>query len=228
MAIVVKLGSLLLDGEYTKPGAEYYPHQIISFGGENSLSWVVVDGRLIADRPLLVNISWDDLELQHLVFGKPMTVNGQKFLCRLLKVGTKDGDPNEWDSTLDVLGEENHLWHWENCFFWGQENTGRGCFLARGWIHTFPEDRDARLGFRPTLVPISSDNLFTGMSVCAIGGQSILYGELLEATAYDAVIKPETTTFLAESDKRKFYTQFSDGSIIIDRNQMAIQTIREE
>lgn len=89
MATILKFGSLLLDGAHTNPGAEYQPGQVISFGNGNTLQWVVVNGLLIADRPLLVNISWDDLNVQNLVFGTRVDINGHTFLCRLLKVGTE-------------------------------------------------------------------------------------------------------------------------------------------
>lgn len=231
MATVVKLGSLLLDGAYAKPGAEYYPHQIISFGGENSLSWVVVDGRLIADRPLLVNISWDDLDHQHLVFGKPVTINGQQFMCRLLKVGIKDKVPNEWDAALDVAGDKDRLWHCENSSFWGQESRAvsyraiRGGRSARSYNWTDSSRQLADIGFRPALEPLPADQLESGDMICSIGGQSVLYGSLLEITDYDAVLQPEVTAILAEADKGKLYTEGQDGLVIVDRTQMTVQRV---
>lgn len=158
-------------------------------------------------------------------------INGQKFLCRLLKVGTKDGDPNEWDSTLDVLGEENHLWHWENSFFWGQERTSladrafRGYSSARRWYWNSSSYRDANLGFRPVLEPLPADKIESGDLVCAIGGQSVLYGSLLEITNYDVILQPESVTILAQADKGKLYTEVRDGLVIVDRNQMTVQRV---
>ncbi len=50
------------------------------------IGWVAVNGLLIADQCLLTNVSWDDLDVQGLVFGKEVTVQGLRFKIRLLKV----------------------------------------------------------------------------------------------------------------------------------------------
>lgn len=76
MANIIKLGSLHLDGAPVKPGEKYQPGQIVGFSDGISLSWVLVNGLLIADRTLLVDISWDDLNGQDLVFGKPVIIEG--------------------------------------------------------------------------------------------------------------------------------------------------------
>lgn len=43
------------------------------------IGWVAVNGLLIADQCLLTNVSWDDLDVQGLVFGKEVTVQGLRF-----------------------------------------------------------------------------------------------------------------------------------------------------
>ena len=62
---------------------------------------------LVADRNLLVNVSWDDLNSQDLINGKEITIDGQKYLLRVLTGGNnyRNGSdnysggvlPNEWD-----------------------------------------------------------------------------------------------------------------------------------
>lgn len=78
------------------------------------LQWreVNVDGKklLVADRNLLVNVSWDDLNAQSLVFGKTINIDGQQYKIRLLTGGTnyRNGDHyaggtpsnNEWDRII--------------------------------------------------------------------------------------------------------------------------------
>ena len=234
MANIVKFGSILLDGVHTNPGSEYQPDETIDFADGNSLSWVVVNGLLIADRPLLVNISWDDLDAQGFVAGKEVEFNGQEFLCRLLSVGAKRGDPNKWDAALDAVGDDDEIWHWENQFFWGQESVGalygafRGYRSARYWDYFSSSYRDTGMGFRPALEPLPSDNLVSGTRVCAIGGQSVLHGRLLETTNYDAIIQPEPGSMMAETDGGKFYTTLPNGTVILDRASMVVQTIKEK
>ena len=83
MANIIKLGSILLDGVHRNPGSRYQPGQVISFGdavSDKAISWVPVNGLLIADRCLLTDIRWDDLDAQGLVFGKEIKVQGFRFI----------------------------------------------------------------------------------------------------------------------------------------------------
>ena len=74
------------------------------------MQWIEVnDGGkkyLICDRVMLVNISWDDLNAQQLIFGKNVTIDGQQYKLRVLTGGStyrsdtySGGIPttNEWD-----------------------------------------------------------------------------------------------------------------------------------
>ena len=181
-----------------------------------------------------MNISWDDLDAQGFAAGKEVWFSGQRFLCRLLRVGAERGAPNEWDSALDVVGEHDDLWHWHNTFCWGQEcvkasdRAYRGYGSARSWYNDSPRNRYAHLGFRPALAPLPSDNLISGIEACAIAGQSIIRGKLLEVTHYDAIIQPEPGSMMAEADIGKLYAKRVDGTTIIDRTHMAVQMIKEK
>lgn len=69
----------------------------------------------ICDRVILVNVSWDTLNAQGYVTGKQIIIDGQPYLCRLLKGGAnyRSGSdhysggtlPNEWDSY--ITNEQN-------------------------------------------------------------------------------------------------------------------------
>lgn len=78
----------------------------------DKMQWIEVnDGGkkyLICDRVMLVNISWDDLNAQSLIFGKNVTIDGQQYKLRVLTGGSNlrsnndyysGGTPttNEWD-----------------------------------------------------------------------------------------------------------------------------------
>lgn len=171
MANIIKLGSLYLDGRPANAETEYKPSQAISIGETipgKEISWVAVNNMLVADRCILFGVSWDDLNANGLVFGKEVSIGGFRFMERLLKVGAEEGAPNEWDSALDAVGEDNSLWHWEDMFFWGQEAaTGtassrayRGYLSARNWFNLSSGYRRVRVGFRPALVPLPSDTLW--------------------------------------------------------------------
>lgn len=77
----------------------------------NKIQWVEVNDNgkkyYVADRNLLVSVSWDDLNSQNLITGKTITIDGQKYLLRVLTGGAnyRSGSdaysggtsPNEWD-----------------------------------------------------------------------------------------------------------------------------------
>ena len=233
MATIIKLGTLCLDDTPIKPGAEYKPDAKISIAPGAEINWVAVNGLLIADRCLLAGIRWDDLDAQGLVFGKDITIGHQDFRIRLLKVGTQEDAPNEWDAALDVTGEENCLWNWASGFFWGQETTKnpssralRGYLSARDYSWTTSSDWSSYLGFRPALEPLPSDGLRPGSRACALGGQSILYGDIVDQTAYDVILRPTKKTALAEADEGRLAIPLPNGDLAVDRSKAVMQNIQ--
>ena len=228
MVQTLKLGSLYIDNKPITPETEYQPGQTISFGDavpDMAISWVPVNGMLIADRCLLTNINWDDLDVQGLVFGKEITVQGFRFKIRLLKVGSKEDVPNEWDAALDAVGEDDTLWHWDHKFFWGQEPVSgsvshraiRGYTSARHWGWSDSSSRHALLGFRPALEPLSTDPsaLRHGQKALVIGTAGAAVGSLIDATAYDLVIQPNADGLIGEVS---FAAKMQDGTLAVDRS----------
>lgn len=92
-------------------------------------------------------------------------IDGNPYKVRLLKVGNKEGVPNEWDDLLNDLGEANGLLHWEEMFFWGQESSQkyaayrayRGYSSARSWGNYSASFRYVFIGFRPVLEPLAPE-----------------------------------------------------------------------
>lgn len=78
---------------------------------------------LVADRVLLTKVSWNDLRTFGFVSGKTVTIDGRRYRCRLLQVGARENEPNEWDRILDETNESNELWYWANGYFWGLDIT---------------------------------------------------------------------------------------------------------
>lgn len=230
MANIIKLGSLYLGGRPVGAGIEYAPGQPIEIGEAipgKEIGWVVANEMLIADRCILTNVSWDDLNTNNLVFGKDTTIGGYRYQIRLLKVGAKKNEPNEWDAALDTVGEDNELWHWMDVFFWGQEtlmgpNLSRrahcGCFSARGWGWDNASDRDKRLGFRPILIPLVTEQLFPTLlkqQVMLWRDQNIAYGCLSQVTDYDVVLSDWYGAILGDSSCGWGIT---DRELVVDRN----------
>lgn len=228
MANIIKLGSLFLDGRPVETGMQYVPSQTIEVGEmtpSKEIGWVAVNGLLIADQCLLTNVSWDDLDVQGLVFGKEVTVQGLRFKIRLLKVGSKEDVPNEWDAALDAVGEDDTLWHWDHKFFWGQEPVSgsvshraiRGYNSARHWGWSDSSSRHALLGFRPALEPLPTDPsaIRHSQEALVIGRAGAVAGSLIDATAYDLVIQPNADGLIGEVS---FAAKMQDGTLAVDRS----------
>lgn len=228
MANIIKLGSLFLDGRPVETGMQYVPSQTIEVGEmtpSKEIGWVAVNGLLIADQCLLTNVSWDDLDVQGLVFGKEVTVQGLRFKIRLLKVGSKEDVPNEWDAALDAVGEDDTLWHWDHKFFWGQEPVSgsasyraiRGYLSARLYNWTTSSDRYANFGFRPALEPLPTDPsaIRHSQEALVIGRAGAVAGSLIDATAYDLVIQPNADGLIGEVS---FAAKMQDGTLAVDRS----------
>lgn len=135
---------------------------------EKCITWIKPIGQniLIADRILLVNISWKNLDENGFIVGRPVLIDGQLFCCRLPHVGENENAPNEWDEVLDEIGEDNTLWHWDKMYFFGAELSTnnasicavRGYFSARTWGSGNVAYGSAAVGFRPVLEPLPSYN----------------------------------------------------------------------
>ena len=242
MANIIGMGSLYLDGCPAEIGSKYNPGQAISIGETaqgKEIHWVVVNDMLIADRCILTEVSWDDLNAQNLVFGKEVTISGFRFTARLIQVGAEEGAPNEWDSALDAVGEDNSLWHWEDMFFWGQEAaTGtasfravRGYSSARLWHYINATNSHPSVGFRPALVPLASDTLWPSSKamwwlsekvmwddahldekLMLWGGQNIIFGRLEELTDYEVILSDRGGAM-----SNDFGIRLGNGRIVIDR-----------
>ena len=242
MANIIRLGSLYLNDCPAEIGLAYKPGKTISIGETapgKEIHWVVVNDMLIADRCILTEVSWDDLNAQNLVFGKEVTISGFRFTARLIQVGAEEGAPIEWDSALDAVGEDNSLWHWEDMFFWGQEAaTGtassrayRGYTSARTFYCTSSSRRSVSLGFRPALVPLPSDTLWPSSKamwwlsekvmwddahldekLMLWGGQNIIFGRLEELTDYEVILSDRGGAM-----SNDFGSRLGNGRIVIDR-----------
>ena len=224
----LKLGSLYVGGKPVTPGTECKPGQAISFRAmvpDKAINWVPVNGLLIADRCLLTSISWDDLNAQNLVFGKEIKIQGFQFRLRLLKVGSTEGALNEWDTALDIVGDNDDLWHWSEMFFWGQEKSKiaasyrvyRGYSSARFWYCNPASPRVSYLGFRPALEPLPTDPsaLRHGQEVLVIGHDGAVVGDLEDMTPYDFIIRSKSGKL---AGKATFAANMRNGTVAVDRS----------
>ena len=142
-----------------------YPDALITWNVVHNMEkWSRTGTLLIADRTILVDVSWDDLVAAGFIDGVEVVLKGQKFRCHLLPVGEDTDSRNAWDDALNRTTEDDKIWHWESIFFWGCNTTthelysvNRGSFVARCW-NFYPSDyRDTCVGVRPALEPLDED-----------------------------------------------------------------------
>ena len=226
---VKNFGSLYLNGRPSVLNAEYG-------GGNISLGDTVPEGAIpfvkwkdlwVAGKAICLNASWVDLNKHNFITGHPIKIDGVPYLCRSLKVGEKENVPNEWDSILDDLGEDDNLWHWGSGYFWGQEGSKyeastravRGWVSARYWDDYSATYRHVCVGFRPVLEPLPPEPLVSdtliGADLKVYGPDAAIIGQLVEYTDYDLVI--ELSAQQPSPMERKWAGK--DGKhIIIDRS----------
>ena len=143
------------------------------------ISWVRPEGMniLIADRVIMRNTTWFDLNAKHFTGGRYVCIDGRWYKCRLLKVGYNPGDENEWDLAIRICGTSNSLWHWKGTYTIGQEimmDTGgqNGYVSLRGGKRSpldfrlsYEHNRTVNgcdIGFRPVLELLNQDPDFMG------------------------------------------------------------------
>ena len=234
---VKNFGSLYLNGRPSVLNAKYGGGNI-SLGDtvpEEAIPFVKWKDLWVAGKAICLNASWDDLNKHNFITGHPIKIDGVPYLCRSLKVGEKENVPNEWDSILDDLGEDDNLWHWGSGYFWGQEGSKyeasnravRGYHSARYWDYFNAATRYVLVGFRPVLEPLPPEPLVSdtliGANLKVYGPDTAIIGQLVEHTDYDLVMAPNAGLRLP----RKCQWARRDGKhIIID--QTAVIWMKEE
>ena len=234
---VKNFGSLYLNGRPSVLNAEYGGGNI-SLGDtvpEEAIPFVKWKDLWVASEIICPNAGWNDLEKYNFITGWPIRIDGVLYLCRSLRVGEERDVPNEWDSILDELGEDDSLWHWSKQLFWGQEiskkrgsfRAVRGRHSARYWNDLSATTRHVTVGFRPVLEPLAPEPLISDALIRAdlkvYGPDTAIIGQLVEYTDYDLVMAPNTKLRLP----RKCQWVRRDGKrIIIDR--AAIVWMKEE
>ena len=226
---IKNFGTVYLDGQPYVPGAESNG-RVISFGdtvSEKAIPFVRWKSLWVASQCVCINISWEQLSKAGYIFGCPVKIDGTSYLCRSLEVGEESDVPNEWDSILDDLGEDDSLWHWSEQFFWGQETSKnqashravRGWVSARYWYSHDATLRYVNVGFRPVLEPLAPEPLISGSLIGATlklyGPNKAFSGRLEEFSDYDLVIEPSAQQLIPADCK---WVSKDGGRIIVERS----------
>jgi len=139
----------------------------------------------VADRVILTYVGADFLATSGFNTGIIVSIDGQEYTCRMPYVGRKKGDSNEWDDCLNNAGDDDNLWHWSKCAFWGVESTMQsgkykhyvrcGSEEARRRRAYISSARYGGVGFRPVLLPRTESLQPQGIST-VLDGQNFVFG----------------------------------------------------
>lgn len=230
---IVKVGSLYCDGEVIQPGSACPGRVSIGLGNTvpgMELQWVKDGDRLIADRCVCVDISWNKLDQQGYIFGRTVMIDGNPYRCRSLKMESSEPSSNEWFDLLDKYGDAIELWNWNIRSFGQETRTGtmenKKYAIARGVLSrsaTFVDISKHSIcnGFRPVLEPLTNvskgvDKLI-GCRVKVFGPKGdVIIGKLESFDEYDMVL-----SFPGAAPSRKGWITRRNKTAIISRSAVS-------
>lgn len=128
--------------------------------------------KLIADRNIQVNITWDTLNSSGLcsITGVQIPINGKNYTMRLMTGGIAPTDTdNEWSKIIAeynlggaITAGDNSLWNWNGVYSWCLETppgytsnrVARGSTAVTTWYTNgyLSSTSSATVGFRPILL----------------------------------------------------------------------------
>lgn len=190
-------------------------------GGKNNIRWVLVNGKLIADRNIFSRVSFSDLQELEFVQDKPVKIDGQPYILRMLR------DSQEWMNALDVVGDDDAVWHWSGQYSFLQKG-GIDDDHAAGCCCTNPRNVDRMLriqfrarefGWRPVLESMGPffTELKRGSLMVIWGHNSVIKGKLKDIGEYDLVIQCPSAIGLHTEDVGKFAIQLPGGCAAVNK-----------
>lgn len=144
-----------------------------------AIPWIQPDGMniLVAQKVLLVDVSWDQLNMYGLVNGKEILIDGNRYTCRLLQLGAAPKENSEWAQILRCTGRGNKIWNWSEVYSWGQDEQPNaeahpacGFAASNQWSCFTAGTRMKSLGYRPVLEPRPA-TMFKDLYTTILDGQ---------------------------------------------------------
>lgn len=189
-----------------------------------TITWIKPDdlGILVADRVLLVDVSWTDLCDEGFEEGREVDIDGVHYLCRLIRPLNKEDmtSETEWDLCIKQTSSSNRLWHWRSVKFFERgfpTNNAvycRGSQSSRNVELAGKYEMSANLGFRPVLEPIFSKSA-PDMQPVILDEHMFSWGQCMayiarneQQVGFRPVLVPQKPLFehLAEGTDVKMYT----------------------
>lgn len=218
----------------------YVQGQTISVGNTcdgGGITWIKAPDKnlFIADRVLLSNVTWHDLNRAGFVDGKLVSIDGKLYRCRLMRGGLGASKQSEWEQLIKSTTEENDVWNWHDMFFWGEDIADHnieqrvlgGYISATNWTSDFGDIRSDDIGFRPVLEPIVFDNPFSSIPI-SLEGQDFLLARLhnsFDGTNYLRLWPKDASMFceIPDGSTLQMYALLASGSPIYQGAPRAVR-----
>lgn len=229
----IKLGTLYLENSPFPPGSAFLKSLDMKIGNTQpglELSWLQLDGFLLAEHLVCTKINWNELNRLGYTGGRVVSVDGRTYLCRLIDVGNGVGR-SEWDDIADAiagLNERDFLVQWNNLKFWGRfphSDLSAAIIGGAGFSHVRFQRRDAlqhSTGFLPILIPVTLipkiDSTTIDQELMVVGSGGDVSGILIDFTDYDLVLDAKEPSPLSRTDS--FFTE--KWAAIVDKNRVAV------
>lgn len=220
MENIISMGTLYLNGRPV--GAQTAcPEDIqdIRLGDTvpgKELSFVLVNGVLVANNSVMLDVPFEVLRASHLVRARAVVIDGSNYRCRLLRTDNDENDADEWDQALIATGANRKLWNlYDNEPFWTVSPHGMEVRGGHG-------DPEGRYAWRPVLEPflLNFARLRKGGMVIAGGGNSLFHALLHDVTDYDLILDVDGDDNIATEDA--FVASSGDGHLILDRSSLVV------
>lgn len=111
----------------------------------------------VCDRNIINRISWEQLRVQGLIFGKQVAIDGKQYLLRVPYGGDEEAGFSEWDDIVNLIGYSDDIWHWKWMHTICAEKIDNHNVRACGYSHATskekisPDEVQLGYGWRPIL-----------------------------------------------------------------------------
>lgn len=197
------------------------------------ICWLWHDGKLVADRNILRDVSFSRLDKANLCWGADVTIDGMLFQTRLLcgeqAVGFMDDEFTEfWNAYgSKMIIEEQLSLSWtltavsdeRMALFRGGYSSGTDMPMGLS-----VRERSKDMGYRPVLIPQGLNpkraHTVIGKKVILYGPEGIVIGNLKTVGDYELEVIVPKDTRLEWSGFDSFACDIGNRNVVVDRGQV--------
>lgn len=239
-------GGLCLNGDQVSAEIDYIDGasvRIISQAADGqALTWRAINGLLVSTRILLWGCTYNDLDVQGLINGRPMRFDGVDVTVRaprLIHPQRGPNGPSEWDGILEAAKREKAPLSFPAASFWGSDTPGPEtentaaqaddlmrcmCRCVNAYFSVCCEVANfscGNYGWLPILepVPIQPEEAEKGRRITVWHNHMCLTGNLEDVSGYDLVLDSVRAWPLPDRYD-EFFRPLGNKRFVIDRSAL--------